>query len=134
VVLVPEHTSGWALFRMESLSWLNMAISVVLLASAALVTLPAWTFWTTVVVAATVIVLEIFDEWAERRDLAEEVVGPESVVLVAALWLIGTVLVTGGPAWFVALAAIGGAVIAAGAAMNAIEAYRMDPTARGEEP
>lgn len=125
-----ERQAGWAVARMEVLSWVNMAVGAVVTGSAFLFDLPEWSFWTALVVGLTVIALEIFDEWAETRDLAEEVVGPESVVLVAALWLVGTVLVVGGPAAFVAIAVIGGLLVTVTSAMNMLSSVKMDPTAR----
>lgn len=129
---MPEHTepSGWALARMETLSWVNLVAGAAVVASAFLFDLPGWSFWTAVVAGGTIVVLEVFDEWAEQHGLAAETVGPESVVLVAALWLAGTVLVTGGPATFVALAFVAGLLVAVTSAVNLLASLRMDPTNR----
>ncbi len=113
---------------MESLSWLNMLIAAIVLAAAAIYTLPGWSFWTAVLVGVIVVALEGFDEWSERDGREEEVVGPEAVVVLAGLWLAISVLVTGGPTTFVALAFVAGFLIATGALLNAIASYRMDPT------
>jgi hypothetical protein len=115
---------------METLSWLNMAVAAVVLAAAGLFALPAWSFWTALLVGGIVLGLEMFDEWAETRGLAAEVVGPESVVLVAALWLVGTVLVVGGPPAFVTIGVVGGLLLVVTSSMNLIASARMDDTDR----
>lgn len=133
MVRLPEHTTGWDVARMEALSWLNIFVGAVVYGGAFLFDLPAWTFWTAVVAGGVIIALEIFDEWAEQRGLGREVVGPESVVLVAGLWLAGTALVAGGPGTFVAIAFVGGLLVAVTSATNLVASYRMDETTGYED-
>ena len=130
-----EHRSAWAMARMETISIVNMVVGAVVLSTAFAFDLPAWTFWSAIVVGTVILVLEAFDEWAERRDMSEEVVGPEAIVLVAALWLAGTVLVAGGPTAFVAIGFLGGLLVTVTSAMNLISSAKQDssmPRRKGE--
>lgn len=120
---------------MEGLSALNMAIAAVVVGTAWATNPPAWAFWTALVAGGVIMMLEAFDEWAERHELASEVVGPESVVLLAGVWMAVTALVVGGSATFVVVATVGGLLVALASGMNLVSSLSLEaPEVGGSRP
>lgn len=85
---MPTPETGWRTLEMEALSLLNLALGAVLIGVASLVGPAGAAFWSALTVGVLVVVLEIFDEWAEMHGLAAEIVGPEAVNVLAGLWLV----------------------------------------------
>lgn len=120
--------SGAALrhYEMRWASWLNMALGLGLLALSPLEGIGSAPFWSAVVTGGVVVLMETFDEWAEHADLeANNVAGPEAVVVLGGAWLIGfPFFVATGMVYQVATTVIGVVLVGAGG-FNLVTSARM---------
>lgn len=127
---MPEPERGWQKVETQALSWLNLALGILLLAISPLEGTGTAAFWSAFTVGLIVVVLETFDEWAEHNDMEAEIVGPEAVVALSGLWLIAFPFLFSAGAFYQAVTGVIGAALTLFASLNMLLSVRLEGSRR----